>query len=161
MAFDSNKYRQNFQKENYDRIGVYLPKGTKSKLEQAAKAQNKSVNKFITDCVLSAISQDQQTPTATASGNNDSLLADRHKQLSEMAKNFDYSSMLEDQEDEAPIDRPHDEIDSMLDGVNGLFSVDEYELSRQAQFDKFIAEQKERAKQSLGFEEDEDEPLPF
>lgn len=61
MAFDSNKYRQNFQKENYDRIGVYLPKGTKSKLEQAAKAQNKSVNKFITDCILSAISQDQQT----------------------------------------------------------------------------------------------------
>ena len=48
MAFDSNKYRQNFQKENYDRIGVYLPKGTKSKLEQAAKAQNKSVNKYIT-----------------------------------------------------------------------------------------------------------------
>lgn len=161
MAFDSNKYRQNFQKENYDRIGVYLPKGTKSKLEQAAKAQNKSVNKYITDCVLSAIGQDQQTPTATAKGNNDSLLEDRHKQLSEMAKSFDYSSMLEDQEDEAPIDRPHDEIDSMLDGVNGLFSVDEYELSRQAQFDKFITEQKERAKQSLGFEEDEDEPLPF
>ena len=161
MAFDSNKYRQNFQKENYDRIGVYLPKGAKAKIEQAAKAQNKSVNKFITDCVLSAISQDQRTPKATAKGNNDSLLEDRHKQLSEMAKSFDYSSMLEDQEDETPIDRPHDEIDSMLDGVNGLFSVDEYELSRQAQFDKFITEQKERAKQSLGFEEDEDEPLPF
>lgn len=161
MAFDRNEYNKKYQTEKYYRFSVTLPITKKDQIEQAAKAQNKSVNKLITDCVLSAISQDQRTPKATAKGNNDSLLEDRHKQLSEMAKSFDYSSMLEDQEDETPIDRPHDEIDSMLDGVNGLFSVDEYELSRQAQFDKFIAEQKERAKQSLGFEEDEDEPLPF
>ena len=61
MAFDRNEYNKKYQTEKYYRFSVTLPITRKDQIEQAAKAQNKSVNKFITDCVLSAIGQDQQT----------------------------------------------------------------------------------------------------
>lgn len=46
--FDAVKYRNEFNKQKYDRITIMAPKGTKEKLLDAVKACGmKSVNEFI------------------------------------------------------------------------------------------------------------------
>lgn len=61
MSFDRKEYNRDYHAKQYDRFTITFKKGTREKIEQAAAAQSKSVNEFIVDCVLSAISQDQQT----------------------------------------------------------------------------------------------------
>lgn len=47
--FDQNKYMQEYQKENYDRIVVLAPKGTKADWKARADKEGKSVSKHIID----------------------------------------------------------------------------------------------------------------
>ena len=67
MAFDRSKYNKQYQALKYDRIGVYLPKGLKEAIEQAAQAQGISVNGFIVACVQSAICDAEAAPREQAS----------------------------------------------------------------------------------------------
>lgn len=50
--FDSTKYKNDFQKEKYDRIIVNVPKGQKIMIdEQAKKKGYKSLNSFVVDAI--------------------------------------------------------------------------------------------------------------
>lgn len=55
MAFkDKEKeltYIAQYQKDNYDRITVMSPKGTKEELKTVAKIKNMTLSEFILDCV--------------------------------------------------------------------------------------------------------------
>lgn len=55
MAFkDKGKelsYIAQYQKDNYDRITVMAPKGTKEELKKAATFKNMKLSEFILDCV--------------------------------------------------------------------------------------------------------------
>lgn len=45
--FDQIKYQNEYNKANYDRIEVVVPKGRKEIIKQYAKANGQSVNEFI------------------------------------------------------------------------------------------------------------------
>lgn len=50
--FDSVKYRNDFQKEKYDRIIVNVPKGEKKTInDYAESAGYKSLNAFVVDAI--------------------------------------------------------------------------------------------------------------
>ena len=44
-------YIAQYQKDNYDRITVMSPKGTKQKLKAAATLRNMSISEFVLSCV--------------------------------------------------------------------------------------------------------------
>lgn len=47
VAFDQNKYVQEYNKENYDRIVLTVHKGKKQELKEFAKTQDLSVSELI------------------------------------------------------------------------------------------------------------------
>ena len=50
--FDATKYKNDFQKEKYDRIIVNVPKGDKVKIDNEAKKMGyKSLNAFVVDAI--------------------------------------------------------------------------------------------------------------
>lgn len=50
--FDATKYKNDFQKEKYDRIIVNVPKGDKEKISAYAKEKKySSLNAFVVDCI--------------------------------------------------------------------------------------------------------------
>lgn len=50
--FDPTKYKNDFQKEKYDRIIVNVPKGDKAVIDENAKKQGyKSLNAFVVDAI--------------------------------------------------------------------------------------------------------------
>lgn len=50
--FDATKYKNDFQKEKYDRIIVNVPKGQKKLIDEYAKSQGyKSINSFVVDAI--------------------------------------------------------------------------------------------------------------
>lgn len=49
--FNPTKYKNAFQKENYDRISLTIPKGQKAIIQQYAKNQGKSLNSYIVDLI--------------------------------------------------------------------------------------------------------------
>ena len=49
--FDANKYRNDFIKQNYDRINLTLPKGKKERIKVAADAAGVSVNELINTAI--------------------------------------------------------------------------------------------------------------
>lgn len=52
--FDATKYKNDFQKEKYDRIIVNVPKGQKEIIDKIAKKQGyKSLNAFVVDAINS------------------------------------------------------------------------------------------------------------
>ncbi len=54
MATNRNDYIEKFKKENYDRVVLQLPKGTKDFLKtQAAIRGKKSVTELVTDAIES------------------------------------------------------------------------------------------------------------
>ncbi len=51
-GFDATKYKNDFQKEKYDRIIVNVPKGKKIIIDEQAKKQGyKSLNSFVVDAI--------------------------------------------------------------------------------------------------------------
>ena len=53
-AFDATQYKNQFQKEKYDRIIVNVPKGQKDVIQTYAKEQGyNSLNAFVVDCINS------------------------------------------------------------------------------------------------------------
>jgi len=56
--FDATKYKNDFQKEKYDRIIVNVPKGQKAIIDQKAKNLGyKSLNSFIVDLINKKLEQ--------------------------------------------------------------------------------------------------------
>lgn len=54
MAFDQKKYIDEFNKENYDRISIRVPKGKKDELTKLAKQKGgRSVNSLIIEALES------------------------------------------------------------------------------------------------------------
>ena len=53
MAFDKQKYDNEFIKTNYDNIVLRLPKGKREVVKKAAANHGKSVNTFIVDALES------------------------------------------------------------------------------------------------------------
>ena len=51
VPFNPTKYKNAFQKENYDRISITVPKGQKAIIQQYAKNQGKSLNSYIVDLI--------------------------------------------------------------------------------------------------------------
>lgn len=49
--FNAVEYRNRYNKENYDRIGIMLPKGRKEEVKKKAKILEKSVNEYI-NCLI-------------------------------------------------------------------------------------------------------------
>ena len=50
--FDATKYKNDFQKEKYDRIIVNVPKGQKQFINEEAKKRGyKSLNSFVVDAI--------------------------------------------------------------------------------------------------------------
>lgn len=50
--FDATKYKNDFQKEKYDRIIVNVPKGQKQLIDDKAKELGyKSLNSFVVDAI--------------------------------------------------------------------------------------------------------------
>lgn len=49
--FDQVKYKNDFNREKYDRIGVMAPKGSKNEWKNVAASQGKSLNAFIVEAV--------------------------------------------------------------------------------------------------------------
>ena len=50
--FDATKYKNDFQKEKYDRIIVNVPKGQKNIIDEYARKQGyKSLNSFVVDAI--------------------------------------------------------------------------------------------------------------
>lgn len=50
--FDATKYKNDFQKEKYDRIIVNVPKGQKQSINEEAKKRGyKSLNSFVVDAI--------------------------------------------------------------------------------------------------------------
>lgn len=55
MAFKDREkelsYIAQYQKDNYDRITVMAPKGTKNQIRTAASLKNMKMSEFVLDCV--------------------------------------------------------------------------------------------------------------
>lgn len=50
--FDATKYKNDFQKEKYDRIIVNVPKGQKNIIDELARKKGyKSLNSFVVDAI--------------------------------------------------------------------------------------------------------------
>ena len=60
--FNPDKYADDYKRRNYDRINLLLPKGSREKLQQIAKAAGVSVNALFNDFVARLI----RDSTATA-----------------------------------------------------------------------------------------------
>ena len=67
--FDATKYKNDFQKEKYDRIIVNVPKGQKNIIDEYARKQGyKSLNSFVVDAINEKL---QGCYHAACSGTND------------------------------------------------------------------------------------------
>ena len=49
--FDQIKYNNDYNRQNYDRIGLMAPKGRKDEIKEAAKAAGMSLNEYILTAV--------------------------------------------------------------------------------------------------------------
>lgn len=58
MAFDSNAYKADFNRQNYDRIAITLPKGNKDRLQTLAKQEGVSVNELFKTAIKKAYGVD-------------------------------------------------------------------------------------------------------
>lgn len=50
-SFDQIKYQNAYNKENYDRVFISLPKGMKSRIKKVASTKGKSLNAYIKELI--------------------------------------------------------------------------------------------------------------
>ncbi len=60
MAFNPSKYKNNFAKENYDRIALNVPKGEKERLKQIAKQRGLSMTELIVKALEAYLEKDPE-----------------------------------------------------------------------------------------------------
>ena len=56
--FNQIKYQHEYNKKNYDRIEISVPKGKKAVIKEAAKAGGQSVNEFISQAIDERMERD-------------------------------------------------------------------------------------------------------
>lgn len=50
---NQQRYIDDYKKQHYDRINIFLPKGYKDSIKRLAAGKNLSVSKFILECIES------------------------------------------------------------------------------------------------------------
>lgn len=58
MAFDNNTYKNEFNRENYDRIIITIPKGMKDDVKTLATREGLSVNNLFKQAIYKAYGLD-------------------------------------------------------------------------------------------------------
>lgn len=58
MAFDSNTYKQEYNKLNYERVPFDVPKGKRDEIKAFAKKEGLSVNDLLKSALLKAYGLD-------------------------------------------------------------------------------------------------------
>ena len=58
--FDQIKYQNQYIKENYDRIGITLPKGQKAIIKEKAIAAGESTNEYIYKATMQRMKNEEQ-----------------------------------------------------------------------------------------------------
>ncbi len=53
MGFDSNAYKTEFRKQNYDQVGILIPKGRKDDLKALAKQEGLSISQVVVEAIRS------------------------------------------------------------------------------------------------------------
>ena len=56
------EYKNNWQKENVDRINLIVPKGQKEAIKAHAEARGESVNGFVNRAISEAMDRDNASP---------------------------------------------------------------------------------------------------
>ena len=56
------EYKNNWQKENVDRVNLTMPKGRKEAIKAHAEAHSESVNGFITRAIQETMERDNTAP---------------------------------------------------------------------------------------------------
>lgn len=59
------EYKNNWQKENVDRINLIVPKGQKEAIKAHAEARGESVNGFVNRAISEAMERDNAAPVAS------------------------------------------------------------------------------------------------
>lgn len=59
------EYKNNWQKENVDRINLIVPKGQKEAIKAHAEARGESVNGFVNRAISEAMERDNGAPAAS------------------------------------------------------------------------------------------------
>ena len=59
------EYKNNWQKENVDRVNLTMPKGKKDTIKAHAEAQGESVNGFINRAIDETMERDNAAPAAS------------------------------------------------------------------------------------------------
>ncbi len=60
------EYKNKWNAENYDRVGLMLPKGSKEIIKEAAKKSGNSLNKYITVAISDKLVADGYSPFSSA-----------------------------------------------------------------------------------------------
>ena len=76
VAYNDTKYHNWYNKHNYDRISFFVPKGTRERLKEAAKALGLSVNAYITGFLPQSVFT--QRDYVGWKGNNDESISAGH-----------------------------------------------------------------------------------
>lgn len=163
MAFNANKYRSDYQKDKYDRVVLYLPKGEKQKWQEAATKAGMSLNAFVVDFVSASTGNDYRpartntnvssVPTHSDPGDNEALYEERNRQMDELAAQFsidNYGGVPED-EDGTEDDLPFEP------GVQDTTPYDGKKESPTIAYLRTVL----AAKQQRDVEDDEHDPLPW
>lgn len=59
------EYKNQWQKENMDRVNLTMPKGRKAIIQTHAEAHGESVNGFINRAIIEAMERDKTAPGVT------------------------------------------------------------------------------------------------
>lgn len=59
MAFDKAKYNRQWRKENQDHIDLYVRKGLKAEVQEAAKTKGISITKWIESVIEQKLLEEQ------------------------------------------------------------------------------------------------------
>jgi len=62
--FDKVSYKNQFNREKYDRVTIMLPKGNKEMVTAHAKANGESMNSFVNRAIEEAMERDKARETA-------------------------------------------------------------------------------------------------
>ena len=57
---NTTDYKKAFNKENYDRVILSIPKGEKEVIKEFAKAQGKSLNKFVYEAIREKMEREKE-----------------------------------------------------------------------------------------------------
>ena len=60
--FDQIKYNNDYNRQNYDRIGLMAPKGRKDEIKKAARAAGMSLNEYILTAVAEKMGKFENNP---------------------------------------------------------------------------------------------------